>query len=67
MTEREYEILTAPMDLTKEDIQERGKGRKATWQKRGDKNQDAKKPLQPEIETPVWYTGGFENEEIRIS
>ena len=58
MTEKEYEILTAPMDLTKEDIQERGaKGRKRQpRQKRGDKNQDAKKPLQPEIETPVWYT-----------
>lgn len=58
MTENEYNILTAPMDLTQEDIQERGsKGRKRQpRQKRGDKGQDATKPLQPEIEKQEWHS-----------
>ena len=58
MTENEYDILTAPMDLTQEDIQERGsKGRKRQpRQKRGDKGQDATKPLQPEIEKQEWHS-----------
>ena len=39
------EVLTAPLDLTKEDVQQRGRGRRK-HRRRGDKKDNPKKPLE---------------------
>jgi len=58
MNEAEYAVLTAPVDMTKEDVQDRSKKRRR--QRRGDKNADRTKPLETTIEVPV--TGPSEAE-----
>ena len=45
MTQPELDILTAPLDLTKEDVQKRGRGRRK-HRRRGDKEDNPKKPLE---------------------
>ena len=50
MNEAEYAVLTAPVDMTKEDVQERSKKRRR--QRRGDKGADRTKPLEAPIEVP---------------
>ncbi|MDP6199271.1 MAG: tRNA pseudouridine(54/55) synthase Pus10 [Candidatus Poseidonia sp.] len=50
MNEAEYAVLTAPVDMTKEDVQNRSKKRRR--QRRGDKNADRTKPLETTIEVP---------------
>ncbi len=45
MTQPEFDILTAPLDLTKEDVQKRGGGRRK-HRHRGDKKDNPKKPLE---------------------
>lgn len=53
LSEDEFAVLTAPVDLTHVDVQERGKGRKNKRRKnrRGDKEGDNTKPLPSVIET----------------
>ena len=58
MNEAEYAVLTAPVDMTKEDVQDRSKKRRR--QRRGDKNADRTKPLETTIEVPA--TGPSEAE-----
>jgi tRNA pseudouridine synthase 10 len=58
MNEAEYAVLTAPVDMTKEDVQERSKKRRR--QRRGDKNADRTKPLAAPIDVPA--TGPSEAE-----
>ena len=58
MSEAEYAVLTAPVDMTKEDVQERSKKRRR--QRRGDKNADRTKPLAAPIDVPA--TGPSEAE-----
>ena len=41
----ELDVLTAPLDLTKEDVQQRGRGRRK-HRRRGDKKDNPKKPLE---------------------
>ncbi len=50
MSEAEYAVLTAPVDMTKEDVQERSTKRRR--QRRGDKDADRTKPLETTIEVP---------------
>ena len=50
MNEAEYAVLTAPVDMTKEDVQNRSKKRRR--QRRGDKGADRTKPLEATIEVP---------------
>jgi tRNA pseudouridine synthase 10 len=50
MNEAEYAVLTAPVDMTKEDVQDRSKKRRR--QRRGDKDADRTKPLETTIEVP---------------
>ena len=45
LTKPELDVLTAPLDLTKEDVQQRGRGRRK-HRRRGDKKDNPKKPLQ---------------------
>ncbi|MAY05430.1 MAG: tRNA pseudouridine(54/55) synthase Pus10 [Euryarchaeota archaeon] len=45
LTQPELDVLTAPLDLTKEDVQQRGRGRRK-HRRRGDKKDNPKKPLQ---------------------
>jgi len=52
MNEAEYAVLTAPVDLTKEDVQTRSTKRRKPRQRRGDKHQDRTKPLEHEVVTP---------------
>ena len=58
MNEAEYAVLTAPVDMTKENVQDRSKKRRR--QRRGDKGADRTKPLETTIETPA--TGPSETE-----
>ena len=58
MNEAEYAVLTAPVDMTKEDVQ--GRSKKRRRQRRGDKNADRTKPLETTIE--VAATGPTESE-----
>ena len=58
MNKAEYAVLTAPVDMTKEDVQDRSKKRRR--QRRGDKNADRTKPLETTIEVPA--TGPSEAE-----
>ena len=51
MNEAEYAVLTAPVDMTKEDVQNRSKKRRRR-QRRGDKDADRTKPLETTIEVP---------------
>ncbi|MCH1461839.1 MAG: hypothetical protein L7U25_05740, partial [Candidatus Poseidonia sp.] len=51
MTEAEYAVLTAPVDLTKDDVQKRST-KKRRRQRRGDKEADRTKPLEAVIEVP---------------
>jgi tRNA pseudouridine synthase 10 len=51
MSEAEYAVLTAPVDMTKEDVQERSKKRRR--QRRGDKDEDRTKPLATPIDVPA--------------
>jgi len=51
MNEAEYGLLTAPVDLTKEDVQTRST-KKRRKQRRGDKNSDRTKPLEAVLEVP---------------
>ena len=50
MNEAEYAVLTAPVDMTKEDVQ--GRSKKRRRQRRGDKDADRTKPLQATIDLP---------------
>ncbi|MED5319928.1 MAG: tRNA pseudouridine(54/55) synthase Pus10 [Candidatus Thermoplasmatota archaeon] len=50
MNEAEYSVLTAPVDMTKEDVQNRSKMRRR--QRRGDKGADRTKPLETTIDVP---------------
>ena len=50
MNEAEYAVLTAPVDMTKEDVQNRSKKRRR--QRRGDKGADRTKPLETTIDVP---------------
>ena len=50
MNEAEYAVLTAPVDMTKENVQNRSKKRRR--QRRGDKNADRTKPLEATIDVP---------------
>ena len=50
MNEAEYAVLTAPVDMTNEDVQERSTNRRR--QRRGDKNADRTKPLEAPIDVP---------------
>ena len=50
MSEAEYAVLTAPVDMTKEDVQ--GRSKKRRRQRRGDKDADRTKPLQATIDLP---------------
>ena len=50
MSEAEYAVLTAPVDMTKEDVQ--GRSKKRRRQRRGDKGADRTKPLQATIDLP---------------
>tara|TARA_Y100000766_G_scaffold17848_1_gene12609 strand:+ start:10175 stop:11926 length:1752 start_codon:yes stop_codon:yes gene_type:complete len=55
LSEAEYTVLTAPVDLTNEDVQERGgKGKKKSSKRkrRGDKKNDHTKPLPTVIDVP---------------
>ena len=45
LTQPELDVLTAPLDLTKEDVQQRGRGRRK-HRRRGDKKDNPKKPLE---------------------
>ena len=58
MNEAEYAVLTAPVDMTKEDVQNRSKKRRK--QRRGDKGADRTKPLETVIDVPA--TGPSETE-----
>ena len=58
MNEAEYAVLTAPVDMTKEDVQQRSKKRRR--QRRGDKDADRTKPLDAPIDVPA--TGPSEAE-----
>ena len=58
MNEAEYAVLTAPVDMTKEDVQNRSKKRRK--QRRGDKGADRTTPLETVIEVPA--TGPSETE-----
>ena len=61
MTENEYDILTAPMDLTQRIFKSVAQRKEKTAPtKRGDKGQDATKPLQPEIEKQEYSMEGLE-------
>ncbi|MBL6744081.1 MAG: tRNA pseudouridine(54/55) synthase Pus10 [Candidatus Poseidonia sp.] len=51
MNEAEYAVLTAPVDLTKDDVQKRST-KKRRPQRRGDKESDRTKPLEAVIEVP---------------
>jgi len=51
MNEAEYAVLTAPVDMTKEDVQNRSKKRRR--QRRGDEDADRTKPLETTIEVPA--------------
>lgn len=51
MNEAEYAVLTAPVDLTKDDVQKRST-KKRRRQHRGDKDADRTKPLEAVIEIP---------------
>ena len=51
MNEAEYAVLTAPVDLTKDDVQKRST-KKRRRQRRGDKEADRTKPLEAVIEVP---------------
>ena len=51
MNEAEYAVLTAPVDLTKDDVQKRST-KKRRRQRRGDKDADRTKPLEAVIEVP---------------
>ena len=56
LSEEEMKVLTAPVDLTHVDVQERGgKGKKKSSKRkrRGDKKNDHKKPLPSVIDVPV--------------
>lgn len=55
LSEKEHAKLVAPMDLTKEDVQERGgRKRKGRRKRRGDRGAPATKPIpEPEPEVPV--------------
>lgn len=64
LSEAEYAVLTAPVDLTHEDVQERGgKGKKKSSKRkrRGDKKNDHTKPLPTVIDVPE----GPSEEELR--
>jgi tRNA pseudouridine synthase 10 len=50
MSEAEYAVLTAPVDMTNEDVQERSTKRRR--QHRGDKGSDRTKPLETTIHVP---------------
>ncbi|MEC8151651.1 MAG: tRNA pseudouridine(54/55) synthase Pus10, partial [Candidatus Thermoplasmatota archaeon] len=50
MNEAEYAVLTAPVDMTNEDVQTRSKKRRR--QRRGDKGADRTKPLETTIDVP---------------
>ena len=50
MNEAEYAVLTAPVDMTQEDVQNRSKKRRR--QRRGDKGADRTKPLETTIDVP---------------
>ena len=52
MNEAEYEVLTAPVDLTKEDVQTRST-KKRRRQRRGDRNSDRTKPLEAVLVVPA--------------
>ena len=58
MNEAEYAVLTAPVDMTKEDVQNRSKKRRK--QRRGDRDADRTKPLEAVIDVPA--TGPSETE-----
>ena len=45
LSKPELDVLTAPLDLTKEDVQQRGRGRRK-HRRRGDKKDNPKKPLE---------------------
>ncbi len=60
MNEAEYAVLTAPVDMTKEDVQNRSKKRRR--QRRGDKRADRTKPLEATIEVP---TSGPSEKELK--
>ena len=45
LSQPELDVLTAPLDLTKEDVQERGRGRRK-HRRRGDAKDNPKKPLE---------------------
>ncbi len=45
LTQPELDVLTAPLDLTKEDVQQRGRGRRK-HRRRGDRKDNPKKPLE---------------------
>jgi len=45
LTKPELDVLTAPLDLTKEDVQQRGRGRRK-HRRRGDRKDNPKKPLE---------------------
>ncbi len=51
MNEAEYAVLTAPVDLTKDDVQKRST-KKRRRQRRGDKEADRTKPFEAVIEVP---------------
>jgi len=64
LSEAEYAVLTAPVDLTHEDVQERGgKGKKKSSKRkrRGDRKNDHTKPLPTVIDVPE----GPSEEELR--
>jgi len=52
MNEAEYGVLTAPVDLTKEDVQTRSTKKRRRRQRRGDKESDRTKPLETVLEVP---------------
>lgn len=45
LSQQELDVLTAPLDLTKEDVQQRGRGRRK-HRRRGDRKDNPKKPLE---------------------
>ena len=45
LTQPEFDVLTAPLDLTKEDVQKRGRGRRK-HRRRGDRKDNPTKPLE---------------------
>ena len=46
ISQPEYDILVAPLDMTKEDVQQRGGRGRRKQRRRGDKKDNPKKPLQ---------------------